>query len=219
LPIRIDAGSDLVVSAAIGYAVEKGARVINMSFGGEPASPLAYYGPLIQQSIYDAFNPTIGNAVLCAATMNNSTKDFIPYPAAYPEVLACGASTQGDTRAEFSNYGEDQKSKGMISVAAPGEDIPTTANMGQGDSLNNYTGQWWGTSAATPHVAALAALVISLNQALTSQQVNNIIETTTDKVPNSSCYTVSKPNGLWCPDLGYGRINVLKALQKAINTP
>ena len=218
LPIRIDSTSDMVVSAAIRYAYEVGkARVISMSFGGEPSSPLMYSGPLVRQSITDAFDATKGNAVLCAATMNNETIDFIPYPAAYPEVLACGASTQDDTRASFSNFGEDPKTGGILSVVAPGVDIPTTSTTGQGDSSDrNYTERWRGTSPATPHVAALAALIICTKPTLTSDKVKNIIETTTDRPASGA---ITRNGKQWWPELGYGRINILKALQQAIKTP
>lgn len=219
LPIRFESSTDLVVSTAIGYAVQQKARVISMSFGGELASPLAYKSPLMQQSIIEAFSAAKGNAVICAATMNDGSINFIPYPAAYPEVLACGASTQSDTRAAFSNYGENPNSGGFLSVVAPGVDIPSTANKGQGDSPDkNYTVRWSGTSAATPHVAALAALMISVNPGLTSLQVKNFIEETADKVPDISDYLLTKANGKWCLQLGYGRINAYAAIQKTLDT-
>lgn len=215
MPIRVAAYTDLSISAAIGYASVNGARVINMSFGGEPASPLAYSATVVEDTVTEAFAQ---NVVLCAATMNNNTMNFIPYPAAYPEVIACGASNRNDNRWTLSNFGEDTTSGGIVSVVAPGMDIPTTANIGQGDSGDpNYTAEWSGTSAATPHVAALAALMISANPNLTSQQVKDYIEQTADKVPNISHYPdQTKPNGLWGPELGYGRINVCKALQKTL---
>lgn len=222
MPIRVEAYTELSISAAIGYASSNGARVISMSFGGEPASVAAYSTQVVRDAIAEAF--TQKNVVLCAATMNNNQQNFIPYPAAYPGVIACGASDHDDnrwtvTRSIYgSNYGQDPTSGGKVSVVAPGMDIPTTANIGQGDLGNprNYTGHWSGTSAATPHVAALAALMISAKPTLTSQEVKNYIELTADKVPTIGGYTVPTANGLWGPELGYGRINVHKALQKAL---
>ena len=214
MPIRVEAYNDLSISAAIGYATSNGARVISMSFGGTPASPLAYSTQGVQHAVTEAFAQK--NVVLCAATMNNGRADFIPYPAAYPEVIACGASDRDDELCPFSNYNHTS-SGGKVSVVAPGMDVPTTANIGQGDSRDqNYTERWSGTSAATPHVAALAALIISANPNLTSQQVRTLIELTADKVPNSSYYASNMPNGAWGPKLGYGRINVFAALQKAL---
>jgi subtilisin family serine protease len=215
MPIRVEAYNDLSISAAIGYASSNGARIISMSFGGEPASPLAYSTQDVRHAVTEAFAQK--NVVLCAATMNNGGENFIPYPAAYPEVIACGASDPNDKRWALSNYGEDTTSGGIVSVVAPGMDIPTTANIGQGDSGDpNYTGEWSGTSAATPHVAALAALMISANPNLTSQEVKDYIEQTADKVPDISYYLQTKPNGPWGPEHGYGRVNVYKALQKAL---
>lgn len=217
LPIRLISYNDSSVSAAIGYAQLTGARVISMSFGGQTSSRLAFNGPLVRDAVRQAFQNQV---VLCAATMNDGTQNFIPYPAAYPEVIACGASSDNDINEERrwpdSNYGEDVTSGGILSVVAPGVNIPTTANTGQGNSPDgNYSLDWSGTSAATPHVAALAALMICIKPRITSQQVKDLIEQSADKVPSPTLYTIAKSNGGWNPELGYGRINVANAVDRA----
>jgi subtilisin family serine protease len=214
MPIRLDAYNHLSVSAAIGYARLHGARVISMSFGGQTNGPLAFSEPAVRDAVSDAFQ---NNVTLCAATMNNGTKNFIPYPAAYPQVIACGASLiNEDQRKANSNYGEDPNSHGMLSVVAPGECIITTANKGEGDSSDgDYSLTFGDTSAATPHVAALAALMISIKPRITSQQVKDIIELTADKSPSAAFYTTTKTNGQWNPELGYGRINIAAAVDRA----
>jgi hypothetical protein len=72
-----------------------------------------------------------------------------------------------------------------------------------------------GTSSATPHVAALAGLIISVNPGLSNMDVQKIISQTTDKIgPAVYTYlpTAGKPYGIWNNDVGYGRINVERAL-------
>jgi hypothetical protein len=108
-----------------------------------------------------------------------------------------------------SNYGPE------ISVVAPGVDIPTTdiqgsAGFGAGDFITDF----WGTSAATPHVAGLAALLISANSTLRNVDVQRIIERTADKVGNLP-YLLWGAHGLWNDEMGYGRINAYRALRIA----
>lgn len=78
-----------------------------------------------------------------------------------------------------------------------------------------------GTSSATPHVAALAGLIISVNPALTNLDVWRIISETTDKI-NAGAYvyasTAGKPFGTWNNDVGYGRINAERALLVACSS-
>jgi subtilisin family serine protease len=169
--------------------------------------------------------------VLCAATMNNGNEilvngspqvipNGIHYPANYyPAVIACGASNCLDNRCDIhngirdfpspwkgSNYGD------QLSVVAPGTKIPTT-------TIPNYDLNFWGTSAATPHIAGLAALLMSHYSQLKRNpaKVREIIERTADKVPYVSMYNSVKASGSWNNEMGYGRINVYRALSEGSN--
>jgi subtilisin family serine protease len=73
-----------------------------------------------------------------------------------------------------------------------------------------YTGRFGGTSAACPQVAAVAALLLSVNSGLTQQQVFDIITQTADDV-GGYAYNA---NG-WCPELGNGRLNACAAVSRA----
>jgi hypothetical protein len=87
------------------------------------------------------------------------------------------------------------------------------------DYSDQYYTVWFnGTSAACPFISGVAALVLSANPDLTSQQVRDIIESTAQKVrPDLYTYstTSGRPNGTWNNQMGYGLVNAYAAVQKA----
>ena len=150
---------------------------------------------------------------------------------AHPDVIAVSASTSLAKKAAYSNWGKE------ISMAAPsnnwhpldsqifveGRGIWTTDNerVGIGFSRNSrYTGNFGGTSSATPLLAGIAALVISANPNLTAKQVRQVMESTADKIEDKSADIILKhkkgtyKNGHseW---FGYGKVNAAKAVAKA----
>ncbi|MEJ5239959.1 MAG: S8 family peptidase [Anaerolineales bacterium] len=155
LPIRV-LGADCngtFVSVAEGIigAVERGAKVINLSIGSASNSRL------LQEATFYAY--TRGAALIAAAGNTNSS---VVYPAKYDWVLAVGATDNTDTRTSFSNYGPE------LDLMAPGKDIlstfPTYSDFLYHDLLGkspNYD-TLSGTSMAAPHVAGAAALLASL---------------------------------------------------------
>jgi subtilisin family serine protease len=209
LPVAFQDWTDVEVAAGITYATNHGARVISMSFGWNP-----WNHAIIDPAIQYAFDH---NVVMCVATHNYNGP--ITYPATNPLVMAVGASDQVDNRKTPSSpdgetwWGSDFGLE--ISVVAPGVQIPTTDRQGAvGYTGTDYFMMFNGTSSATPHVAGLAALVISCDPTLTNVEVRNVIEQTCDKVgvlPYAA--TPAKPNGTWNQEMGYGRINAYKAVQ------
>ena len=136
------------IAQAILYAVEKGADVINMSFGGYSRSTLEE----------DALAIGFGQAVLVAAAGNDS-KVNLPclggidmYPAAYNWVLGVMASTSGGSRASFSNYDCIPHDTHEYELMAPGVDVLSTLP-------SEAYGSWDGTSMAAPIVSGIAALL------------------------------------------------------------
>ncbi len=229
LPAAFDAWSDVEVAAGINFATAAGARVISMSFGWNAWDP-----NIIDPAIQNAFD---NNVAMCVATHNHN--GAITYPATNPLVMAVGASDQADDRKSpaspdgecwGSNFGP------QISVVAPGVRVPTTDIQGNngynnngggamnwacvnyavtGDAAGDYIFIFDGTSAATPHVAGLAALLISYDNSLTHVAVREIIEETADKVGTTAyAITPGRPNGTWNQNMGYGRINVRRALRR-----
>lgn len=186
LPVKVlnssGAGSTYSVAQGIIWATDNGAKVINMSLGNYASADF------LHEAIKYAYDRDV---VLIAATGNDNT-NRPGYPAAYPEVFAVGATTSSQQRASFSNYGD------YVDVVAPGDSIASTYIGGQYAALS-------GTSMASPHVAALAGLIRSVNPTLTNEQVMDIMRQTATDLgdPGYDQY------------FGYGEINVQKALATA----
>jgi thermitase len=132
-------GSDSDVASAITWAVDGGADVINLSLGAP------YDSNVLRNAVDDAHER---GAVVVAAAGNGGTRTVM-YPAAYPNVIAVAATNASDGRAGFSNYG------GWVDVAAPGKGILSTVPS-SADPYRSFSG----TSMASPHVAALAGLLL-----------------------------------------------------------
>jgi subtilisin family serine protease len=130
--------SDL--AAGVAYAAEQGAHIINLSLGGYAQS----------STLLNAIQSAADSAVIIAGVGNdNRSTPF--YPAAYPEVLAVGATDNDDNKSGFSNYGD------WVSVYAPGTQVTTTF------AGNNAYGKENGTSLSAPFVAGTAGLLRSHN--------------------------------------------------------
>ncbi|MDZ8110087.1 MAG: S8 family serine peptidase [Nostoc sp. DedQUE12a] len=165
MPVKVlgddNKGTYSAISQGIYYAVNNGARVINMSLAGTvPDSGL-------EAAIeYAASKGVI--VVMAAANSGGSTP---LYPAYYATKwgLAVGAVDSNKNLADFSNRaGIDSN---MAYVTAPGVNVYST--------LPNQTyGFYNGTSMAAPHVAGVAALILSANASLTGGQVREIITQT-----------------------------------------
>ncbi|HYG53043.1 MAG TPA: S8 family serine peptidase, partial [Flavobacteriales bacterium] len=141
------------------YAADNGANVINMSWGGTgtSATTLAIIDYAFAQG-----------CVLIAAAGNDDVSTMF-YPAAYTNVIAVAATTSSDTKASFSNYGS------WVDISAPGFNIYSTI---VGASYGNKSG----TSMASPMVAGLAGLMLSLNPSLTNVDIRNCLTSTADNI-------------------------------------
>ena len=211
LPVAFATWSDVEVAAGLRYAIAEGASVISMSFGWN-----AWDHAIIDPAIQEAFD---ANLVMCVATQNQDTANGITYPATNPLVMACGASDQTDNRKSLaspdgelwgSNFGR------QMSVVAPGVLCKSTDRLGgAGYTAEDYVPNFNGTSAATPHVAGLAALLRSADRSLSNMDVRAIIEQAAAKV-GTVPYTTTPghPNGTWNNQMGYGRIDAMAAVQQ-----
>ncbi|MCK4996233.1 MAG: S8 family serine peptidase, partial [Thermoplasmatales archaeon] len=184
----------------INYAVDNGAHIISMSFGGSSPS----------QGIEDALADAYNNDVTCIAASGNDNQNGILYPAAYDDyVIAVGATQYDKARAPYSNYGSS------LDVVAPGGNLNLDQNDdGYGDGVLQQTFEkiwWWiqwgyyffqGTSMATPHVSGTAALLYS-DGVTTPDEIREALESTALDLGDSG----------WDMYYGYGLINAYDALQ------
>lgn len=188
MPVRAfppDGVSDaFTVAAAVKYAADHGANVINLSLGSSEPSAL------LQDAILDARARGI---TLVAAVGNDNTETNPQFPSSLAEVMAVAAIELSGQKASFSNFGSH------VDVCAPGVRLVSTFPV---DRAGEYA-RWSGTSFAAPLAAAEAALV----RAADPQQpdVKKVIEDTAVNIDEFNPGLTGK--------LGKGRIDPLKALQ------
>ncbi len=179
---------------SVKYAVDNGARIINMSEGGED------YSKVLKVAIDYAI---ANNALVIAAMMNKgNNKDY--YPAAYPGVMAIGATDTDDTRCKRFTWGGGSCWGKHISVVAPGNRIYGL------DYSNDYKFDisWSGTSQSTAIVSGIASLLLSQNKNRTANELKEIIiRTARDRVGDPM---EDKPG--WDQYYGYGRVDAYLAL-------
>ncbi len=145
LPVRVlgpsGSGSMADVAAGIVYAADNGADIINLSLGSMVGS----------QVTEDAVKHALGKGVTVIASAGNSGGALPGFPARYDNVVAVGAIDPGGARSSFSNKGGD--------IWAPGRDVHTIYLDNSYKALN-------GTSFSAPYVAAMAAVLEGMGQAL-----------------------------------------------------
>lgn len=182
-------GSAFAIAQGITYAVDKGARVINLSLGsGQGSKPIEL---AVQYAIEKG-------AVVVAAAGNDYT--HTGFPASYPGVIAVGATDKDDFLADFSNHDK------RINVMAPGVDIMSTTptfltNTMSQNGVDQFYSVMSGTSMACPMVTAQAALILSKNPTLNALQVKEIIEKSAKNIGDRRIF-------------GAGRIQVTEALNQ-----
>jgi len=221
MPIRVITGSQEtsydVLAAGIEWGAEHGADVLSNSWNYS-------FVQEIQDAIESAkdYGRDGKGCVIVFATGNQGSS--VRFPATCDEVIAVGATDHEDERWAYSNGGPE------LDVVAPSgsgeiEGVPevimwTTDISGpggynpggdeeEGDIAGDYDKLMGGTSGATPEVAGLAGLILSVNPDLTSNEVQYIIESTADDKGD-----VGRDD-----DYGWGRINVESALLAAVDLP
>jgi subtilisin family serine protease len=196
-------------ASGISWAWQNGADVINCSWGDQAgAFYTTFHSTILENAISDAMSMgRNGKGSVIVFASGNRT--IIDYPGNFhPDIITVGGINQTGQRAVFppnqeSAYGTS------LDVVAPGFGILST-------SLDNTTLSMNGTSMAAPHVAGIAALILSANPCLTRQQVATIIENTSQKVGGYSYIpTVGRVNGTWNNEMGYGLVDAYAAVQMA----
>lgn len=159
MPIRVTDtrgyGYSWTISQGLTWAVDNGARVMNLSFGG-----IAGSSAIINAAQYAVNN---GGVVVAAA---GNCGCLEPY-ADTPYIVSVAATDANDNAAYFSSYGD------YVDISAPGVGIYTTAPGG------TYSGAS-GTSFSSPVTAGVVALVMSANPHLAPMEVMDLLTATAD---------------------------------------
>ncbi len=211
---KAGSGNSADVSQGIVWAVDHGAKIVNLSLGGVGFE----HDTTLANAITYAYRHNVlvvaaaGNDV--AVTGGNLDNDPV-FPICNDNgenmVLGVAATDQFDLKAAFSNFG-----KACIDVSAPGKRILSTINHDPltGAPSSNAYAYASGTSLAAPFVSGQAALLWALNPEATNKQIRDRIISSTDFIDNlnlSQCGSAS------CRGLvGTGRINVSKSLDQQI---
>lgn len=213
--------------AAIRWAVDQGARVINLSLGGvrDPLNPsLDTYSPLEREAVEYAYS----KGVVVVAAVGNGTQSpstpwrYAAYPAALPHVIGVSAVRRDGSVPDYSN-----RDAVYVDVAAPGDDMFSTipSNLVADDSgcaepysdcgpfeLRNAIG----TSFAAPQVSAAAALLIGTDPSLTPDQVSYLVERSADDSSTlSGCGACASGRDALT---GWGTLDVASALARLTST-
>ncbi|GAF76471.1 unnamed protein product, partial [marine sediment metagenome] len=193
-------GDTKAVTDSLLWAVEQNVDVINMSWGGNLG-----YGRKVSLTIEGALKMAYEkNIVLVAASGNHD--DYVFYPASSDYTLAVAATDFNDSRPTWSNPGPE------VDVAAPGDWIVSLYPLSLTPSQFAPYAWWSGTSMSTPYVSGLAALIKSIKPLLSVKDIMNIIRYSADDV-NSTNHPGKDDY------IGYGRINMKKALVPLILQP
>jgi subtilisin family serine protease len=188
---------EVMYQRALNAARNSRMKVMNLSIGGGDPSATER---LLFRRLIDA-------GVTVVAAMGNEFDEGNPieYPGAYGGVIAVGAVGKTKRRASFSNTGAH------ISLTAPGVGIistlPLKASAARKSDETKYA-SWDGTSMATPHVTAVAAMVLANNPSFMPAQVRKrLISTATKLTPMGN---KDKTN-----EYGYGLLNLERAVSSA----
>jgi len=199
---------DFKTADAVDWCWRTGADVLSNSWGGGP--PVDVITRAFERARTLGRNG-LGAVVVIAAGNNQGP---VQYPATIPGVLAVGASNQFDERkTRTSRDGERWGScfGPVLALLAPGVRILTTDITGAaGYDPGDFVATFNGTSSATPHVAATAALILSVSPKLQAAQVRQIIIETAKKLAGQT---------KWTPELGHGRLDAAAAVAAAFAAP
>jgi len=189
-------GSSSNTSAAIRWAADHNARVINLSLGTNET----FIGPTdISLAVDHAWR--LGALVVAAA--GNTGSGTLDYPARLRNVVSVAAIDETGLRASFSNYGSG------LSLAAPGTRILTL-------DANNQLHTLQGTSFSAPFVTGVAALLLSVDPSLTNVELWNVLNSTAVQPGGGTGYNT---NYGWGVANAWNAINALNKPFISVNAP
>ncbi|MDR4935252.1 S8 family serine peptidase [Rossellomorea marisflavi] len=158
LPIKVldssGGGDTEQIAAGIMYAADKGAKVLNLSLGGGYSRTIEY-----------AMQYASKKGVTIVAASGNDGMEELNYPGSSKYAIAVGSTSKLDIVSDFSNYGKG------LDLVAPGSAIPALLPDGNVTYMS-------GTSMSTPHVAAVAGLLLSQKPNLKAAEVQSLLNKT-----------------------------------------
>ncbi len=170
------------------YLAEFGADIINCSWGGDPFSEA-------EQELLD-YVSGLGSIVITAAGNNDSNDPF--YPASYHGVISVASVAETDAKAYYSNYSP------YVDISAPGGDGYVDAMILSTIPGDGYA-SFQGTSASSPLVAGLTALIKSYKPTYSNSKIIELLLANADNIESE--------NTSYSKLLGYGRINAYNSLK------
>lgn len=226
IPIRMNFDSPTLDSIAIEsftFAAENGAHIISNSWGPTDGSgSVDMNQPLkdLVKNLTTKGRRGKGIIILFAAGNGNESIEEDGF-ASNPDVFAIGATNASGIRSSYSDYGPSldfMASSDDIKGYSTIDGIYTTDNVYKGyvpgtlagDTSGKYVFEFGGTSSACPLAAGIAGLVLSVNPALTRDEVYEIFKVTSDKVGEDEY----DENG-FSEYYGFGRINACQAVIRA----
>ncbi|MHC4645462.1 MAG: S8 family serine peptidase [Planctomycetota bacterium] len=158
---------------AVHYAVDNGADVTSNSWGG--------FGDA--NSLREAFDYAYSQGLVMVAAAGNENSDEILSPAGYETAISVAATDSDDERAPFSSYGD------WVDIAAPGVDILSLRASGtsMASVYDPFTTISSGTSMACPHVAGACAMLLSIDDEISADELADAMMVTADPIAPGIC--------------------------------
>jgi len=230
MPVRWNSSiSDDTIRRQFGYVANQGAWVVSCSWG--VAADEFTLSTMMDEAIADCATQGrngLGCVIVFAAgnanhDINDPQGGTVDGFATHPDVIAVAASNSRDQKSNYSNFGKE------ISICAPssgagGRGILTSDVRGTfqhqgvtyeaGYEAGDYTRTFGGTSSATPLVAGICALVLSVNPALGARQVKEILQATARRMGDLESYD-EEGHSIYH---GYGCIDADAAVQMAFDS-
>ena len=195
-------GYDSWIIAGMEWAAAEGAKVVNMSLGGEATDGT---DPL-SQAVNDITAQT--GTLFVVAAGNEGQDETVGTPGAAASALTVGAVDRNDGLADFSSRGPRLGDAGLKpEITAPGVGIIAARAAGtiMGDPVDNLYTAASGTSMATPHVAGAAALLAQQHPDWKADQLKNALVSTAKTQPNQTVY-----------QQGAGRVDLTRAIAQKV---
>ncbi|OIN67277.1 peptidase S8 [Exiguobacterium sp. KRL4] len=214
LPIKVlnanGEGETDAIALGIKYAVDHGAKIINMSLGGGESRTMAYM-----------MKYAADHGVTVVAASGNEYDMSVGFPASSEYAISVGATNPLGMVADYSNYGIG------LDVVAPGSKIASLVPDGNTVYMD-------GTSMASPHVAAVAGILASLDSKLTPKQIETILRTSAEPLafenpndwydededmedeypPGYEKESTPEFPAFVSPVSGYGKVNITRAISQ-----